>query len=70
MNWQGVIPAITTPFREDLNVDHDFLAKHAVWMIDNGCSGIVALGSLGEGATLEPDEKSGGVIIKGFNPDY
>lgn len=57
MNWQGVLPAITTPFREDLSVDHDFLAKHAKWMIDNGCSGIVALGSLGEGATLELDEK-------------
>ncbi|HKO00782.1 MAG TPA: dihydrodipicolinate synthase family protein, partial [Thermoanaerobaculia bacterium] len=27
------------------------------WMIDSGCSGIVALGSLGEGATLEFDEK-------------
>src|SRR5438105_3974218 len=57
MNWSGVIPAITTPFREDLSVDHDFLAKHATWMIDSGCSGIVALGSLGEGATLELDEK-------------
>src|SRR5436305_5004386 len=58
MNWKGVIPAITTPFREDLTVDHEFLAKHATWMIDSGCTGIVALGSLGEGATLEPDEKS------------
>ncbi|HJT16809.1 MAG TPA: dihydrodipicolinate synthase family protein, partial [Thermoanaerobaculia bacterium] len=57
MNWQGVIPAITTPFRDDLSVDHEFLAKHAQWMIDNGCAGIVALGSLGEGATLEFDEK-------------
>jgi 1-pyrroline-4-hydroxy-2-carboxylate deaminase len=57
MNWSGVIPAITTPFREDLSVDHDFLAKHAKWMLENGCTGIVALGSLGEGATLEFDEK-------------
>jgi dihydrodipicolinate synthase/N-acetylneuraminate lyase len=57
MNWTGVIPAITTPFREDLSIDHDFLAKHAKWMIDSGCTGIVALGSLGEGATLEFDEK-------------
>jgi dihydrodipicolinate synthase/N-acetylneuraminate lyase len=57
MNWQGVIPAITTPFREDLSVDHDFLAKHASWMTGEGCTGIVALGSLGEGATLELDEK-------------
>ena len=57
MNWQGVIPAITTPFREDLSVDHDFLTKHASWMAEAGCTGIVALGSLGEGATLELDEK-------------
>jgi len=57
MKWQGVIPAITTPFREDLSVDHAFLAKHAAWMIAQGCSGLVALGSLGEGATLEFDEK-------------
>ena len=57
MNWKGVIPAITTPFREDLSVDHDFLAKHATWMIENGCTAIVALGSLGEGATLELEEK-------------
>ena len=57
MNWTGVLPAITTPFREDLSVDHDFLAKHARWMVDSGCTGIVPLGSLGEGATLEFDEK-------------
>jgi dihydrodipicolinate synthase/N-acetylneuraminate lyase len=57
MKWAGVIPAITTPFREDLSVDHEFLAKHASLMIDSGCTGIVCLGSLGEGATLEFDEK-------------
>lgn len=57
MNWQGVIPAITTPFDERLNVDHEFLAKHASWMVDHGCKGIVALGSLGEGATLSLEEK-------------
>lgn len=57
MNWQGVIPAITTPFRPDMSVDHEFLASHARWMIENGCKGIVALGSLGEGATLSFEEK-------------
>ena len=56
MSWKGVIPAITTPFHEDQTVDHDFLAKHCQWLIDNGCNGIVALGSLGEGATLEHDD--------------
>lgn len=57
MHWQGVIPAITTPFDEKLNVDHAFFAKHCNWLIDSGCTGIVALGSLGEGATLSLDEK-------------
>ncbi|MCU1261717.1 MAG: dihydrodipicolinate synthetase, partial [Bryobacterales bacterium] len=51
MHWSGVIPAMTTAFHEDLTVDHGFLAKHCGWLIDNGCKGIVALGSLGEGAT-------------------
>jgi 4-hydroxy-tetrahydrodipicolinate synthase len=57
MNWFGVMPAMTTPFDENLNVDHSFLAQHAAWLLANGCTGLVLLGSLGEGATLEPDEK-------------
>jgi len=57
MNWSGVLPAITTPFRDDFSVDHDFLGRHVQWMIDAGCKGIVALGSLGEGATLTFEEK-------------
>jgi len=57
MKWTGVIPAMTTAFKADLSVDHAFLARHAQWLIDNGCTGIVALGSLGESATLEFDEK-------------
>jgi dihydrodipicolinate synthase/N-acetylneuraminate lyase len=57
MNWKGVMPAITTAFHEDLTVDHGFMREHCRWLLDNGCSGIVALGSLGEGATLAFDEK-------------
>ena len=33
------------------------VTKHCRWLLDNGCAGIVALGSLGEGATLSFDEK-------------
>ncbi len=58
MNWKGVHPAITTPFNGDLTVDHGFLAEHCRWLLENGCSGIVALGSLGEGATLSFNEKT------------
>lgn len=57
MTWQGVIPAITTGFKDDLSIDHEFVAKHANWLIDHGCTGIVAPGSLGEGATLLHSEK-------------
>ncbi|MEM6792548.1 MAG: dihydrodipicolinate synthase family protein [Acidobacteriota bacterium] len=55
--WRGVIPAITTPFDERDEVNHRFLAEHCRWLIDSGCRGIVALGSLGEGATLSFEEK-------------
>jgi len=57
MQWRGVIPAMTTCFQEDGSVDHEFVARHCSWMVDNGCTGIVALGSLGEGATLTHAEK-------------
>jgi 4-hydroxy-tetrahydrodipicolinate synthase len=57
MNWYGVMPAVTTPFDAQLAVDHPFLAAHARWLLDNGCTGLVMLGSLGEGATLEHHEK-------------
>ena len=40
-----------------MQVDHRFLAQHAAWLLGNGCSGLVMLGSLGEGATLDHAEK-------------
>jgi 4-hydroxy-tetrahydrodipicolinate synthase len=57
MIWSGVMPAMTTPFDNKLAVDHAFLAQHAAWLLGNGCTGLVMLGSLGEGATLENSEK-------------
>jgi len=56
-DWAGVFPAITTPFRDDGTLDETFLAGHVRWLVDRGCRGIVALGSLGEGATLTFAEK-------------
>jgi 1-pyrroline-4-hydroxy-2-carboxylate deaminase len=57
MKWYGVMPAMTTCFNHDLSIDHGFMSSHARWMIENGCSGLVSLGSLGEGATLTLEEK-------------
>lgn len=56
-DWQGVFPAITTPFLDSLAVDQPRLEKHVSWLIEHGCRGIVALGSLGEAATLGFEEK-------------
>jgi dihydrodipicolinate synthase/N-acetylneuraminate lyase len=57
MNWKGVMPAITTAFDANLKVDAAFIEHHSKWMVDNGCTAIIPLGSLGEGATLDFDEK-------------
>src|SRR5579859_7704966 len=57
MNWQGVMPAMTTCFDEQLNIDHAFMARHGRWLLDNGCTGLIMLGSLGEAATLSLAEK-------------
>src|SRR2546423_11357424 len=57
MKWVGVMPATTTAFDENLEVDQAFVGKHAKWLIDHGCTGIVTPGSLGESATLSLDEK-------------
>ncbi len=56
--WAGVMPAITTPFNEHGSIDHAFLARHAKWLVDEGCTGIVACGSLGEGGSLSIAEKA------------
>ncbi len=57
MKWKGIIPAITCCFDENDRLDHGFMEDHCRWLIENGCAGIVALGSLGEGATLSFEEK-------------
>ena len=48
---------MTTPFNADLSVDHGALAEQCRWLVERGVSGVVPLGSLGEGATLTHPEK-------------
>jgi 1-pyrroline-4-hydroxy-2-carboxylate deaminase len=57
MKWRGVIPAITTCFKSGSEIDHAFMTAHCQWLMENGCTGVVVLGSLGEGATLNFDDK-------------
>jgi len=57
MNWHGVMPAMTTCLDDRLQVDAAFMSAHARWLLDNGCTGIVSLGSLGQAASLTFEEK-------------
>jgi 1-pyrroline-4-hydroxy-2-carboxylate deaminase len=57
VTWSSVLPAITTPFDTDLDVDHAAAAAHVERMLAAGCGGVITCGSLGEGATLDANEK-------------
>jgi 4-hydroxy-tetrahydrodipicolinate synthase len=57
MIWKGVMPAITTAFDEHDRVDTGFMQQHSGWMRENGCTGVIAVGSLGEGGSLSFEEK-------------
>lgn len=57
MQWTGVMPATLTQFNEDLSIDHGLMAEHGKWLIERGSSAIIVHGSLGEGATLDFEEK-------------
>lgn len=52
----GSIVALVTPMFEDGNLDWDSLDKLLDFHVDNGTSAIVAVGTTGESATLDPDE--------------
>lgn len=56
--FRGVLPAVTTPFDESMEIDHLALGRQVRLLLDQGCSGIVPCGSLGEGATLSNEERA------------
>ena len=58
MNWEGVMPAITTKFTDDDKLDLDLFNKNINAQLDAGVSAIVLGGSLGEASTLTNDEKN------------
>ena len=53
----GVFAAVLTPQTADLSPDHDALAKHCRWLLDNGCDGLAVLGTTGEGNAFSVDER-------------
>ncbi|MDC7677409.1 dihydrodipicolinate synthase family protein [Asticcacaulis machinosus] len=57
IDWQGVFPAVTTQFKEDLSIDYADSQRVVDDLINDGVTGIIALGTCGENNSLEPDEK-------------
>lgn len=51
------MPAITTSFNPDLSLNAENVARHVTWLVEHGCSGVVANGTLGEAAALDQREK-------------
>ena len=62
MKWEGVMPAVTTKFTNNDELDFKMFNKNIRAQIDAGVSGIVLGGTLGEASTLTSKEKS--VLIK------
>ena len=56
-NWQGVFPAISTQFNNDGSINYDSNARMLEDLINDGIDGIIALGTIGENASLSPQEK-------------
>ena len=67
-NRFGLSAAMTTPFRSNGAIDHERLASHARWCLDNGCASVTAFGTTGEGASIgisERDQILGALAGKG-----
>ncbi len=54
--FEGVFPAIITPFKRDLSLDEVGLRRNIEYLGETGIAGIVPCGTTGESATLTLDE--------------
>ncbi|MBP2230062.1 4-hydroxy-tetrahydrodipicolinate synthase [Azospirillum agricola] len=57
ISWEGVFPAVTTQFREDLSLDVDATAKVIDALVRDGVSGLIVCGTVGENTSLTRAEK-------------
>lgn len=57
IGWSGVFPAATTQFNPDLTVDYEATQRMQDALIKDGVDGLVILGTVGEGNSLDADEK-------------
>lgn len=62
INWEGVMPAVTTKFTNEDKLDLVMFEKNINAQIEAGVHGIILGGTLGEASTLTQEEKE--VLIK------
>lgn len=57
IEWKGVMPAVTTKFNSQDELDLEMFSKNIIAQIEAGVHGIVLGGTLGEASTLSEKEK-------------
>lgn len=57
VKWEGVYPAMLTPFTKDDSIDFEMFKLNINAQLDAGIDGMVVGGSLGEASTLLAEEK-------------
>lgn len=57
LNWEGIYPAVLTPFTKDGEIDFEMFALNTEAQIKAGVHGIILAGTLGEASALEAEEK-------------
>jgi 4-hydroxy-tetrahydrodipicolinate synthase len=57
ISWNGVYPALLTPFKQNEEIDYDVFEKNIEAQIEAGVDGLIIAGSLGEASTLSTEEK-------------
>ncbi|MFZ6726319.1 dihydrodipicolinate synthase family protein [Undibacterium sp. MH2W] len=55
--WRGVIPAVTTKFTPQDALDFNEMERCFRYLMEAGCDGLIACGSLGEGPLLSHAER-------------
>ena len=56
VKWEGVYPALLTPFKQDDSIDFELFGKNIKAQLAAGVEGLIVGGSLGEASTLSAEE--------------
>ncbi len=58
VNWRGYLPAIITPFKDDLSLDEAGLGVLLEWLHGEGMHGLVLAGTTGEWTSMSKAERA------------